>query len=84
MCHTMEKATIRELKHETAAVLRRVAAGETIQVCRRNEPVAVLSPAGRGTPVVRPDFAARLRAIYGDVTLPTTATEVISESRGDA
>ena len=80
----MKKATIRELKHETTAVLRRVAAGETVQVCRRNEPVAVLSPVQREAPVVRPDFAARLREIYGDVVLPTTATDLISESRGDA
>ena len=78
----MKKATIRELKHETTAVLRRVAAGETIEVCRHGKPVAVLSPVGTRDVVSLPDFAARLRAIYGDVTLPVTATDMISEARG--
>lgn len=80
----MKRTTIRELKHETAAVLRRVAAGETIEVCRRNEPVALLSPVGRQSKIARPDFAARLRQIYGAALLPTTATELLSESREDA
>ena len=32
----------------------------------------------------RPDFAARLKNIYGDkVLLPTTGAEIISELRGD-
>ncbi len=85
-CHNsvthVKTTTIRELKHQTTAVLDRVAAGETIEVRRRNEPVAVLSPAKRAR-VVAPDFAARLTAIYGDRVLPTTGTDLISESRGE-
>jgi prevent-host-death family protein len=78
----MKRATIRELKHETSRVLRRVAAGETIEVCRRSEPVAILSPPLRKGRIVRPDFAARLRAIYGARLLPTTGAALVSESRG--
>jgi prevent-host-death family protein len=80
----MKRTTIRELKHETSRVLERVAAGETIEVCRRNEPVAILSPPARKTRVIRPDFAARLRAIYGTRLLPTTGAELVSESRGES
>jgi prevent-host-death family protein len=87
MCHIsvslVKRTTIRELKHETTAVLRRVAAGETVEVCRRNEPVAILSPPTRRARVVRPDFAARLRAIYGNETLPTTGSDLVSDARGD-
>lgn len=79
----MKRTTIRELKHATSAVLQRVTAGETIEVCRRNQPVAVLSPPARRTRISRPDFAARLREIYGTKMLRTTGSDLISESRGD-
>jgi antitoxin (DNA-binding transcriptional repressor) of toxin-antitoxin stability system len=79
----MRTTTIRELKHATSTVLSWVAAGESVEVRRRRNPVAMLMPLKRKAPVVRPDFAARLRAIYGAVQLPTAGTELVSEARGD-
>lgn len=79
----MKRTTIRELRHDTSTVLSWVAEGETVEVRRRNEPVAILSPPHRKTRVSRPDFAARLRRAYGDLVLPTTATELIADARGD-
>ena len=84
MCHVMKTTTIRELKHATTTVLGWVAGGESVEVRRRNEPVAVLSPPTRRVRVVRPDFVARLRAIYGAKVLATTGTDVVAESRGAA
>lgn len=87
MCHInvshVKTTTIRELKHDTSTVLSWVADGETVEVRRRNQPVALLSPPKRPA-VKRPDFAARLKAIYGPKVLPRTATDLISESRGDS
>lgn len=80
----MRTTTIRELRHETTTVLSWVAGGESVEVRRRGEPVAVLSPHKRKTRMAKPDYMARLRAIYGDKVLPTTATDLISESRGEA
>lgn len=80
----MKRTTIRELKHATSAVLQRVASGEMIEVCRRDEPVAVLSPPVRKTRVSRPDFAARLRDIYGAKVLEMTGSDLVSASRGEA
>jgi prevent-host-death family protein len=80
----MKTTTIRELKHDTTAVLLRVAGGESVQVCRRGKPVAVLSPVKRKTKVKLPDFAARLKAIYGDEVLATPASEIVSYSRGES
>ena len=77
----MKTTTIRELKHDTT-VLSWVAGGESVEVRRRGVPVAILSPRKRRARIVRPDFAARLRAIYGDRILPTTASDLIAESRG--
>lgn len=80
----MKRTTIRELKHATTAVLERVAAGETLEVCRRNEPVAILSPLRRAKAPARPDFAARMQAIYGATILPTTGADIVSEARGES
>ena len=80
----MKTTTIRELRHDTTAVLAWVARGESVEVQRRGEPVAVLSPKRRPARIVRPDFLARLRTIYGNKVLPSTATDLVSESRGES
>lgn len=79
----MKHTTIRELKHATTKVLLLVESGETVEVRRRNHPVAVLSPPARKEPAPRPDFAARLREIYGDGILETTGTDLVNELRGE-
>ena len=87
MCHIivslMRTTTIRELKHATSTVLSWVAAGETVEVSRRRKPVAMLVPLKRRSSIVRPDYLARLQAIYGPVRLPSTATELVADARGD-
>ena len=86
VCHPkvshVRTTTIRELKHATTTVLSWVADGETVEVRRRSEPVALLSPPKRRTAIRRPDFAARLKAAYGKRVPTTTATDLVSESRG--
>lgn len=42
-----DRIGIRELKNKLSAILRRVKAGETVIVTDRNEPFAVILPAGR-------------------------------------
>lgn len=88
MCHGnvshMKTTTIRELKHDTTTVLSWVARGESVEVLRRNIPVALLSPLKRASQVKRPDFAARLKTIYGTKVLATTGSDLVSESRGDS
>jgi prevent-host-death family protein len=80
----MKSTTIRELKHNTTTVLAWVAAGDSVEVRRRGVPVAVLTPRTRRARIARPDFAARLRAIYGDRVLATTGTEVVADARGES
>jgi len=79
----MKTTTIRELKHATSTVLSWVAEGESVEVRRRRKPVAMLTPIKRRSSIVRPDFLVRLRAIYGPVRLPSTATELVAEARGE-
>lgn len=79
----MKTTTIRELKHATSAVLSWVADGESVEVRRRAQPVALLTPIKRRAPITRPNFTGRLRAIYGAVELPTTATDLVNQARGE-
>jgi antitoxin (DNA-binding transcriptional repressor) of toxin-antitoxin stability system len=79
----MKRTTIRKLKHETGKVLAMVEAGESVEVFRRKESVAMLTPVLRGKAMEMPDFAARLRRIYGERILETTGTEFMDESRGE-
>ena len=87
MCHgiasQMKSTTIRELKHATTKVLSLVAAGESVEVRRYNQPVAILSPVKAAIARERPDFRGRLKAIYGDKILPITGTDLVSELRGE-
>ena len=86
MCHLivsrMQRTTIRELKHSTTKVLSLVAAGASVEVRRYNRPVAVLSPPARKAAGPRPDFAQRLKEIYGVDMLKTTGSQLVSELRG--
>jgi antitoxin (DNA-binding transcriptional repressor) of toxin-antitoxin stability system len=80
----MRITTIRELKHDTGTVLSWVAGGETVEVRRYDQPVAILSPPQRRSVIRRPDFTARMKMIYGKKTLGTTATGLITAARGDS
>ena len=59
----MTSVGVRELRQRASELLRRVAAGETIEVTDRGRAVALLSPLPKAGPL------ARLRAV-GEVTPP--------------
>lgn len=80
----MKTTTIRELKHDTTTVLSWVAGGETVEVRRHREPVAILSPVRRAIRIARPDFAARLKELYGKSRAAVTGTDLVSEARGES
>src|SRR5436190_451689 len=69
MCHInvshMKTATIRELRHATTTVLAWVAQGETVEVRRRDQPVAILAAPKRRSVARRPD--ASLNMILADL-----------------
>lgn len=71
----MKTATVRELRHHFPAVLRQVEDGEEVEISKHGKIVALLAPPPLRTPrkVKRPDFMARLKRIYGDMTLPQNA-----------
>jgi prevent-host-death family protein len=67
------EATARELNQQTAQVLARVIAGETITVTRNGEPIAVIRPYGPEDP-----------ASYPFRTDPMGADDDVPTFQGDA
>ena len=79
----MKSINVRYLSHETGKVLDRVALSESVEIRRRNKPIAVIQPAKNETGQIRPNFRARLESIYGQTVLDKTATELLREERGE-
>jgi len=62
------EATARELNQQTAQVLARVQAGETVTVTRNGQPVAILRPYGQEDP---PAYSFRTDPMGADDDAPT-------------
>ena len=79
LMHHMTRATVRDLRYDFPKVERALRAGNEVQITKRRRVIARLIPEGNRTQ--RPDFAARLRNIYGDKCLEVSAAELISSER---
>ena len=80
----MKSIAVRDLHHRLKAVLDEVERGETVEIRRRNRPVArLVPPAGRGKPEPWPDLLGRVRAIYGGRRVRETTSLAIARERGD-
>jgi prevent-host-death family protein len=80
----MKTATVRQLRHDFGSVLNWVEEGEAVSISKRGKVVALLSPPPRDRPKrgeKRPDFAARLKRIYGDKTFSGNIVVEDRESR---
>jgi len=77
----MKTATVRQLRHDFGSVLNWVEEGEAVRISKRGKVVALLSPPPRNRRqrgAKRPDFAARLKRIYGDKMF---STNIVVEDR---
>ena len=70
----MEKVNVQEAKTHLSRYLERVEKGETIQICRRNEPIAELRPIRRPRAKRRPLGLAR-----GSFQVPPSFFEPLPE-----
>jgi antitoxin (DNA-binding transcriptional repressor) of toxin-antitoxin stability system len=81
MCHIekMPRMNLRELR-DTRQLKAWLRAGKTVELRDRNELLGRIVPVRSEEPVPeRPDFAARLKARFGDRVLPGN---IVSEERG--
>ncbi|HLH66461.1 MAG TPA: type II toxin-antitoxin system prevent-host-death family antitoxin [Solirubrobacteraceae bacterium] len=63
----MASVSVRELRQRAGELLRRVAAGETIEVTDRGRPVALLAPIPEAGPLERLRAAGELSGPSGDL-----------------
>jgi len=80
MCH-MRKASVRDLRYNFSEVERLLEEGEKIEITKRKRVIAQLLPVAAGGRPRRPDFLARLRAIYGQKRLSVSGADLLSQER---
>jgi antitoxin (DNA-binding transcriptional repressor) of toxin-antitoxin stability system len=78
----MKTMSIRDLRYRFPQVEARLRRGEEIAITKRKRVIARLVPE-RPAKRVMPDFAARLKAIYGDRIAKVSGAELVSEQRGE-
>lgn len=77
----MRKASVRDLRYRFSEVERLLEQGENIEITKRKRVIAHLLPVASGGPRKRPDFLARLRAIYGAKKLKVSGAELLARER---
>jgi prevent-host-death family protein len=81
----MTEVASRELRNDTASLLRRVESGEEITITVRGRPVAVLRPIREGRPrwLARDEFLSRLHGAQTDAGLDRELRELNPETTDD-
>lgn len=81
----MTEIAARELRNQTAAVLRRVEAGERVTITSRGRPVAELTPvrATRRRPIGRAELMRRLQHAQADAGLRQDLAVLAGETTDD-
>jgi antitoxin (DNA-binding transcriptional repressor) of toxin-antitoxin stability system len=64
----MKTATVRQVRHDFGNVISWVQDGESVAVSKRGEVIAIITPPPikKKRAAKRPDFAARMKRIFGD------------------
>ena len=77
----MKQATLRDLRYNFDHIATLLQEGEEIQITKRKRVVARLLPPELPKVVVRPDFMARLKEMYGDKVMEQSGAELLAEER---
>jgi antitoxin (DNA-binding transcriptional repressor) of toxin-antitoxin stability system len=78
----MERASVRQLRYSFKDVEAKLAAGEEIELVKRNKVIGRIVPVAPTRPP-KVDFRARMKEMWGDRTFDFSMTDLISEGRGD-
>ncbi len=77
----MKSVSVRDLRYDFKKVEQLLSQGEEIQVTKRRHVIARLVPEKPAVRPPMPDFAARLKAIYGDKVLEVSGADLLREDR---
>jgi antitoxin (DNA-binding transcriptional repressor) of toxin-antitoxin stability system len=78
----MKTMSIRDLRYRFPLVEARLRQGEEVAITKRKRVIARLVPE-RPAKRIMPDFAARLKAIYGKRIAKVSGAELVSMQRGE-
>ena len=83
MMYHMKIATVRELRNQFSKIARWLEDGEAVELRRRGKPIGRIAPlpAGGVRTAGWPDFAARLRSVFG-AKVTSDSQALIDEGRG--
>jgi antitoxin (DNA-binding transcriptional repressor) of toxin-antitoxin stability system len=79
--HHMKKASVRDLRYHFSVVENLLRDGEEIHITKRKRVIARLLPPQPSSPVPRPDFAARVKKIFGKKRLKVSGAEQLAAER---
>lgn len=74
----VKTASVQQVPERWPDILKWVASGEEVQMTDHDKVVATLVP----TDVLRPDFLARAKTIWGEDPSGKTLSAIVSEGRG--
>ena len=77
----MKKASIRDLRYGFKKIERLLCQGEEIEITKRRRVIARLVPESTRLAGGKPDFLARLQAIYGETVLKVSGANLIAKDR---
>ena len=77
----MKRVSIRDLRYDFKKVERLLSLGEEVEVTRRRKVIARLIPEKPAERPPMPDFAARLKVIYGDKLHEVSGADLIRMDR---
>jgi antitoxin (DNA-binding transcriptional repressor) of toxin-antitoxin stability system len=78
----IKQASVRDLRYDFPRVERLLAAGEPVEITKRNKVIGRLLPPEASHKLIQmPDFLGRMKTIYGGKTLKVSGAEVVRWDR---
>jgi antitoxin (DNA-binding transcriptional repressor) of toxin-antitoxin stability system len=62
----MKTATVADLRNNFHRISALIESGQTVEITKRGRPFAKLSPLPRKRKLVKPDFLAQIKEVWGD------------------
>lgn len=82
MMYHMKQASLRDLRYHFDRIANLLQEGEEIEITKRRRVIARLVPPAAKMNPPRPDFAGRLKQIYGAKVMRVSGTDLLGTDRG--
>lgn len=75
----MESVTVRDLRTSFPKIEKILAAGEAVEIRKRNKVIGVLTPPPERRKIKMPDFEARMRKVFPDMDVRGMVDALIAD-----